>query len=119
MREEDLSFREAHHLVAETVKAADGDDRPEQITDLLIQIAARELGRPLRTSRDTLRLALDPDHFVSIRKIAGGPAPEAVAAQLADAQREQMQLEGWRRSKLALLGEYRILLRSGMVAAGI
>jgi hypothetical protein len=55
--------------------------------------------------------ALDPDYFISVRKVPGGPALEAVQAQLATARKEQTEAEEWCAAKRTLLERYAQLIR--------
>ena len=59
------------------------------------KLAMEIIGRPLRTSIDALREALDPEHFVYVRRIPGGPAPEIVRAQIAAMRGEQDKMNSW------------------------
>jgi argininosuccinate lyase len=55
--------------------------------------------------------ALDPTHFIAVRKIPGGPAPEAVRAQIAIARKEQTETEAWLDAKRSLLESYPRLIQ--------
>lgn len=83
VRQEKISFREAHQLVSATVKRSGKDDSPEHMIAVLRELAPAILGRNLQTSEEELRQALDADHFVAIRSIAGGPAPATVRIEIA------------------------------------
>jgi hypothetical protein len=61
--------------------------------------------------------ALDPEYFVRIRKVSGGPAPEAVEAQIATASKEQAEAREWLDAKRALLENYPDLIREAAAAA--
>jgi argininosuccinate lyase len=76
-----LPFRTAHELVA--VAAENGADY-----DALEAAAGNVLGEPLESFVDPAAVedALDPEASVSSRDSQGGPAPEAVAAQLESAR---------------------------------
>jgi len=79
-----LPFRTAHHITAQTVKAA---SPAGAITAESVQsIAARELGRPLAITDSWLSDQLDPRRFVDARTIPGGPARSAVDTALASAR---------------------------------
>ena len=105
-RREGLSFRTAHGLVSATVKALATADSPEQIVDELMRQAESKLGRPLRIARAELLQALDPEHFVRIRKIEGGPAPEVVTAAIERHRAAEAEMRRWLDAKRALLDEY-------------
>jgi argininosuccinate lyase len=74
-------------VLAAAAERADGDT-PDIAT--LDAVAADVLGESLFTyvSRERVEAALDPVESVASRDSAGGPAPEAVADQLADAEAE-------------------------------
>lgn len=88
VRQADLSFREAHHVVGAVVRAAmDGGLAADGITTDMVDAAARDqLGRPLGLDADAVRRSLDPVASVAARTLPGGPAPEAVARSVEAAQ---------------------------------
>jgi argininosuccinate lyase len=97
VRREGLCFREAHDLVAEAVRACGADDRPEAIAARIFTL------RPtIGLSREEILEALDAAHFVRIRKVVGGPAPERVREALARACETQQRLEDWLAQKRQL-----------------
>lgn len=112
VRREGLSFREAHHLVSATVKACGKNDTPADIVRTLLTLAPDLLGRQLTSRPEELIQALDPDHFVRIRGITGGPAPEAVDIEIARRHREQAELESWIVRKTESLESYRRQIRA-------
>jgi argininosuccinate lyase len=98
VRHEGMSFREAHDLVADAVRASGVDDDPTAIARALKQL------RPsLRLTEQEIIRVLGPEHFVRIRNIVGGPAPEQTRAALARARDEQARMEAWIAGKTALL----------------
>lgn len=104
VREEKLSFKAAHHLVAQTVKRLPRIDTPHPvIIDTLLQTAKESLGRPLATKRDKLEAALCPLHFVEVRTVLGGPAPKTVAKFLRRQEKIASQDQQWQEAKIALL----------------
>ena len=61
VREEKMSFKVAHRLVAQTVKRVPSLDTPHQeIIDALLLVAPEVLGQPLKTRRAILEAALCP-----------------------------------------------------------
>lgn len=88
VRDADLSFREAHHVVGGVVRAAmDAGLAADGITTEMVDDAAREqLGRPLGLAPEVVRRSLDPAASVAARTLPGGPAPEAVARSVETAQ---------------------------------
>jgi argininosuccinate lyase len=87
VRSENISFREAHHMVSNAVKALHGHYSPEGMVD--------QLPANLKTPRAELLKALDPRHFVNLRTHPGGPAPEAVKLALADAELHLADTDRW------------------------
>ena len=48
-----------------------------QVTSVLVDEAAKEVvGFSLNLSEEIIRASMDPEHFVKIRSLPGGPAPE-------------------------------------------
>ncbi|WP_459193666.1 argininosuccinate lyase [Halosimplex sp. J119] len=82
-----VPFRTAHEVVAAVAEDLDpGRDAPE-IAEL--EAAAEEiLGEPLTAyvDEETLAATLDPVESVAMRDSAGGPAPDAVEAQIESAR---------------------------------
>jgi argininosuccinate lyase len=97
VRKEGISFREAHDAVADAVRACASDD-PASVA------AALQRVRPsLKLTHEEIEQALDPEHFVRIRKIIGGPAPEQTSEALTQALERQRALESWTIEKLKTL----------------
>jgi len=97
VREQNLSFREAHRLVSQAVQAAPEDDTPARIAADLLRLA------PGIAPRETIVAALDPDNFVARRSIPGGPARSAIEPEIARAARVQGEISHWLESKRAAL----------------
>lgn len=76
VREHDISFRQAHHVVGRVVRLAlDAGVSAQSISTAMVSRAAQEvLQRPLLVPEARLRSALDPDACVRARP-AGGPDP--------------------------------------------
>ena len=105
VRSEGLSFRLAHRLVHAAVQKLGEYDTEAMVA--AVQDLAREIvGRPLRTGANILRQALDPEHFVAIRKIPGGPAQETLRAQILVMRREQETMNSWISLKRQKQSEY-------------
>ena len=104
VREENLSFKAAHRLVAQTVKQLpDLDTAHAEIIDTLLQTAKESLGRPLKTKREKLAAALCPFNFVEVRTVLGGPAPKTVAKFLRTQEKHAAQDQQWHAAKVAML----------------
>jgi argininosuccinate lyase len=97
VRSDQLAFRTAHHIVSRVVQEALRRGLPANgITLELVNGAARNvIGRSLALDEATLRRALDPVHFVSIRSLPGGPAPEEMRRSIAERRVYQETLKGW------------------------
>ena len=106
VRRERMSFREAHALVAQVVRACGRDDNPSTIAAEL-----RALRPSLRTTPEEIEQALDPSHFVRIRNIVGGPAPERTAEALQQAWSQQREIDAWIEAKTRLLDQAQAQLR--------
>jgi len=81
VRETDLSFRDAHHVVGRVVRFAMAQDRKaDEITsDMLAQAALDTLGREIRLPQDVLDAALDPAKTIEQRAGTGSPAREDIS----------------------------------------
>jgi len=81
-----LPFRTAHELVAEAAGDIEGGDAPDYET--IDAIAQDLLGESLSAyvDREDVEATLEPAESVAMRDSAGGPAPEAVSAQLSAAE---------------------------------
>jgi argininosuccinate lyase len=90
VRREGLSFRDAHALVAEAVRACGRHDDPAAVAEAVLK------SRPgLRLTRQEIEHCLDPQHFVEVRNVTGGPAPEQTSAALERARAEHQHIEAW------------------------
>jgi argininosuccinate lyase len=98
VRREGMSFREAHALVAKAVGVCGPDDRPDSVPSAL-----KSLEPSLRLTNEEIIEALDPGHFVRVRNIIGGPAPEQTREALARAFEGQARMEEWIEQKQSLL----------------
>ncbi|WP_440007058.1 argininosuccinate lyase [Halomicrococcus sp. SG-WS-1] len=83
-----VPFRTAHETVAAAAAESEADAAPEYAA---LDAAAEDvLGDPLEAyvDREAVEAALDPAESVAGRDSPGGPAPDAVAEQLATAEAE-------------------------------
>lgn len=89
VRDVGLPFRTAHRVVSDVVEALIADARSLQHLrlDLLDEIAVRVTGAPTGLSAEQLRRAVDPIHFVAVRTVRGGPAPEEMQRYLVQADK--------------------------------
>jgi argininosuccinate lyase len=106
VRGEGVSFREAHHLVSASVKELNGRYSALAFVESVEALAPAHFGRTLRITRHDLLEALDPRHFVNIRRIPGGPAPEALRTALQQAEANLADSTTWLQAKSAAQAAY-------------
>src|SRR5207244_9748005 len=76
-REHGVPFRSGHAIAARVVHSA--ADRSTSSAAARVAAAAREIvGREIHLSDDEIARVLSPEHFVAVRRTAGGPSPEVV-----------------------------------------
>ena len=97
-----MSFRDAHALVAGAVRACGVHDDPTSLA-----AALRKTQPALKITGPEIERCLDPEYFIQVRTVAGGPAPERTSAALAHASSEQRRIEGWIESTEAALNAAR------------
>lgn len=91
VREKGFSFRKAHGITAKVVRLlyqeglSQSDLRAERLLDFLDEGEAVE--------QSLVEKALDPEHFIRIRGIVGGPAPQETRRMLAVRQERMCLLE--------------------------
>jgi argininosuccinate lyase len=80
VRVANISFREAHEIVAQTVlRAIDEGKTADQITAEMVHESAIEvMGEKLNIADEDLLAAIDPVENVERRSLIGGPAPKEV-----------------------------------------
>jgi argininosuccinate lyase len=85
VREERLPFSVAHHVAGNLAKhlQKSGQTLSTVSYETFQHIFAEQAGRPPGLSEATFRHVVTPEHFIAVRKLPGGPAPEAMADSLA------------------------------------
>ena len=116
VREERMSFAMAHHLVTASIRAIGPQDSAERLITEMERLAPEIVGRKLSQPREVWSGALDPVHFIAVRKIPGGPAPAAVRSQMAIARKEQIDAEEWLNNKRSLLERYSQFIQDEIAA---
>jgi argininosuccinate lyase len=107
VREEGFSFKMAHKLVALTVNRISGIHASHaEIAAELLAVAGEVLGRKLRTPREKLIAVLSPLHFVEVRQVFGGPAPNQVAEFLKRQKQIASGDQRWVNEKTKLLAVF-------------
>lgn len=86
VRQTGISFHAAHTLVSAAVKAATSDDVATFVDDLFQRTQTAHIA----ITKQQLLQAMDPEHFVAIRSIVGGPATSAMRSQI-DKSSEQLE----------------------------
>ena len=104
VREEGLSFRDAHHVVSGAVRAMNGVYDPAAMAKATRDLAPGLIGRELRLSVGELEAALDAREFVAKRSIAGGPGDVDSACLAAEVVHRAVG--DWVAGKSALLAGY-------------
>ncbi|CAN5513694.1 argininosuccinate lyase [soil metagenome] len=102
VRETGMSFRTAHEIVTEAVKDQEGVFDADKMASSVEYIMAADHHEFEMPELELLRKSLDAAHFVAVRKIAGGPAPEVLEPEIqrsralldTDAQWLKTQAEG-------------------------
>ncbi len=95
VKEKNLSFRTAHHIVARVVdRILQGRKKPEDITSAVVDEAAvQTVGHPLQFSEKQVKDALLPEACVTRRNLPGGPAPEEMKRMIEKARKELGEAE--------------------------
>jgi argininosuccinate lyase len=118
VRSEGLSFRLAHQLVSAAVKAVGPFYRHRRMVVALKRLAPKLIQHPLKiTERQCLR-ALDPMHFVEVRNVDGGPAPDRMPEAMGEARTEIKSSQAWLTRKQRLLQNYSKRIREAVAALG-
>jgi len=97
VRAEGLSFRQAHEIAAKLARRMiDTGERFGTVPMSAFAEAFREVaGRTPKLSEAEFRRVTTPEHFVAVRTMPGGPAPEALKAAFACYRNEIGQARGW------------------------
>jgi argininosuccinate lyase len=97
VRTDNLSFRTAHHIVSAVVKRAmsNGIAANEVTWELVNEAASEIIVRNLAMNRETLKQSLDPEHFIQIRSLPGGPNPQEMIRMIQERGRQQQLLHQW------------------------
>lgn len=97
VRTDALSFRKAHEITSLVVsEALSKGMSAQEITLPLVNEAARKItGKPLSLDEEGLRQALNPDHFVRVRSLAGGPNPDVVRGMIKGRLEQHADQQRW------------------------
>jgi argininosuccinate lyase len=85
VREERLSFAIAHQIAARLAKSlqASGETLSTVPYATFAEAFADAVGRSPELDESQFRRVVTPEHFIAVRNLPGGPAPEAMAESLA------------------------------------
>ena len=100
VRQTGISFHHAHGMVSAAVRRAPSAAPNALAQDLLQQPTAA--GLPITLSE--LQHALDPDYFIAVRKVVGGPAPDALQPELQRAAAQLQRDQSWLNEEREHLG---------------
>jgi argininosuccinate lyase len=105
VRNSNISFREAHEIVAHTVLRAIAEDMTaDQITAEMVQESAVEsMGQRLNVSDEDILSAIDPIENVNRRNVMGGPAPVEVQRTIEERWEKTRRQEARLNSRLESL----------------
>ncbi|WP_172370078.1 argininosuccinate lyase [Sporosarcina jiandibaonis] len=98
VRFEKISFRQAHHIVSNAVRALDasGKEKLSDFTyDLVNQESMNVIKRPLTITEEQFKKALCPRNFVELRTILGGPAPKTMINSLSKSRSRVTASNEW------------------------
>lgn len=96
-----MSFHSAHSIVSKTVRELNGNYDADAMTDLV----AQELEGRHAIPCDQIRAALSAKNFVAVRKIVGGPAPEALEPEILRAREAMVRDQSWAKERMSRLAE--------------
>jgi len=113
VRRDKLSFRTAHQIVARCVQRAH-EKQSDLSYDLLQTVSQEIIGHPVGLTPDELRKALDPENFVAVRGILGGPAPVETRRAVARERQQEQDDEEWYRARATHLENYPQRLRKAV-----
>ena len=102
VRSEGISFRQSHKIVSLCVRELMANNK-ESLTSLTWKLANEKCmevtGKPLQINEIAFYQAIQPEYFVNIRTLKGGPAPATMRKSLKQAQDDTVHLENWLREK--------------------
>jgi argininosuccinate lyase len=82
VRETGMSFRTAHEIVTEAVTGQNGTFDADKVASSVERLLASKHPEFVMPDLGILRKSLEAAHFVAVRKIPGGPAPEVLDPEI-------------------------------------
>lgn len=107
VRQTGISFHVAHTIVSAAVKSATSDDVPALVEDLF----RRTQDAGIAITKPQLQEAMDPQHFVELRSIVGGPAASALQPEIARADQQLQRDTQWLTTTQSNLKEAEAMLQ--------
>ncbi len=98
VRSEDISFRQAHSIVSKCIKVllAHSEESLASLTWGLVNTQSKLItGKELNISEEDFYKTLQPESFVGVRTLPGGPAPATMKAALEHAKMNTKSLYEW------------------------
>ncbi|WP_407656753.1 argininosuccinate lyase [Lysinibacillus yapensis] len=102
VRSENISFRQSHRIVSSCIKkllAANKTSLQSLTWEVVNEVTQELTGKALQISKEQFDHALQPEYFVKVRSLQGGPAPETMHNSLLEAQSTATLLEQWVKEK--------------------
>jgi argininosuccinate lyase len=112
VREAKMSFRTAHEIVTEAVKKQDGIFDPDKMAAEVASIMAEKHREFKVPEIGLLRKSLDAAHFIAVRKIPGGPAPEALEPEIKRSEELLDTDAQWLKKLMAVFEDARTFVRT-------
>lgn len=106
VRSNNLSFRKAHEIVSASVQDLVENDKESLryfTLDHLNKHAQQIIGHKLNMSSEELADALDPEHFIKIRSLEGGPSKERMQKTVELRYEQQRTISAWLDGKRKVL----------------
>lgn len=91
VRDEGLTFRQAHEIAAHVARDLDGSPLSSGFTTFAA-VFRRTTGHATSLDEARFRQVVSPEHFVALRDRTGGPAPAALTSALNDSARATASL---------------------------
>lgn len=98
VRTNKLSFRKAHEIVSSSVQdlVGKGKESLEDFTlDHLNVQAEKIIGHKLNLTEQEFKDALDPEHFIKVRSLEGGPSHDRMMQTIQVRRKQQSELRNW------------------------
>lgn len=102
VRKERLSFRVAHRVVSSAIRICQ-ERNCVSLAEIVFEIAPAIIGRSLTMTMEDMKLAANPEHFIAVRDVPGGPGSNAIQSALISARAGYRRSIAWSAGKSAHL----------------